>query len=113
MKKSKLINLTTQDFILEKELELKLLRQDKIKDKFIPKLKTNGLLRLVTTKVWNKEGKSRLGHLFEYEDDKAYKKCQPIFQEIERNEKEDQLMKVFGNRGIILEEYDFRNKEGD
>ena len=113
MKKSKLINLTTQDFILEKELELKLLRQDKIKDKFIPKLKTNGLLRLVTTKVWNKEEKSRLGHLFEYEDDKAYKKCLPIFQEIERNEKEDQLMKVFGNRGIILEEYDLRNKEGD
>ena len=109
MKKSKLINYTTQDFMSEKELELKLFRWNKIKDKYLPKLKANGILRIVTTKVWNKEGVSRLGHLFEYEDDKAYQKCQPIFQEIERNEKKDQLIKVFGNRGVVLEEYDFRN----
>ena len=82
---------------------------NKIKDKYLPKLKANGILRIVTTKVWNKEGVSRLGHLFEYEDDKAYQKCQPIFQEIERNEKKDQMIKVFGNRGVVLEEYDFRN----
>ena len=80
-----------------------------VKDKYLPKLKANGILRMVTTKVWNKEGVSRLGHLFEYEDDKAYQKCQPIFQEIERIEKEDQLIKNFGNRGVVLEEYDFRN----
>ena len=109
MKKSKLINYTTQDFVSEKELELKLFRWNNIKDKNLPKLKANGILRKVTTKVWNKEGVSRLGHLFEYEDDKAYQKCQPIFQEIERNEKSDQLIKVFGNRGVVLEEYDFRN----
>ena len=113
MKKSKLINFTTQDFVSEKELELKLYRWYKVKDKYIPKLKANGLLRVVTTKIWNKEGISRLGHLFEYEDEKAYKKCQPIFEEIERKEKEDQLIKVFANRGIILEEYDFRHKEDD
>ena len=109
MKKSKLINYTTQDFVLEKELELKLFRWNNMKDKYLQKLKPNGILRMVTTKVWNKEGVSRLGHLFEYEDDKAYQKCQPIFQEIERNEKKDQLIKVFGNRGVVLEEYDFRN----
>ena len=109
MKKSKLINYTTQDFVSEKELELKLFRWNNVKDKYLTKLKANGILRMVTTKVWNKEGVSRLGHLFEYEDDKAYQKCQPIFQEIERNEKEDQLIKVFGNRGVVLEEYDFRN----
>ena len=55
MKKSKLINFTTQDFVSEKELELKLYRWDKVKDKYIPKLKVNGLLRVVTTKIWNKE----------------------------------------------------------
>ena len=109
MKKSKLINYTTQDFVSEKELELKLFRWNNVQDKYLPKLKANGILRMVTTKVWNKEGVSRLGYLFEYEDDKAYQKCQPIFQEIERNEKEDQLIKVFGNRGVVLEEYDFRN----
>ena len=45
----------------------------------MPKLKANGILRIVTKKIWNKEGVSRLGHLFEYEDDKAYQKCQPNF----------------------------------
>ena len=109
MSKSKLINYTTQDFQTEKDLELNDFRWNKIKDKYLPKLKENGILRMVTTKVWNKEGVSRLGHLFEYEDDKAYQKCQPIFQETERNEKKDQLIKVFGNRGVVLEEYDFRN----
>ena len=43
--------------------------------------------------VWNKEGVSRLGHLFEYEDDKSFQKCQPIFQEIERNEFAARLIK--------------------
>ncbi len=102
MKRSKLINYTTQDFVSEKELELKLFRLNKIKDKYLPKLKANAILRMVTKKVWNKEGVSRLGHLFEYEDDKEYQKCKPIFQKIERNEKEDQLIKVFGNRGVVL-----------
>ena len=57
---------------------------------------------MVTAKVWNKEGISRLRYLFEYEDEIAYKKCKPLFEEIERKEKEDQLIKVFANRGIIL-----------
>ena len=109
MKKAKLINYTTQDFVSEKELELRLYRWNNIKDKYLPKLKANGLLRMVTTKVWNKEGVSRLGHLFEYEVDEVYKNYQPIFQEIKRNEKEDQLIEVFGNRGMVLEEYEFRN----
>ncbi len=51
MRKSKLINYTTQDFVSEKELELKLLRWNNIKDKYLPKLKANGILRMVTTKV--------------------------------------------------------------
>ena len=41
MKKSKLINYTTQDFVSEKELELKLFRWNNVKDKYLPKLKAN------------------------------------------------------------------------
>ena len=48
MKKSKLINFTIQDFISEKELELKLFRWETIKNNYMPKLKEKGLLRLVT-----------------------------------------------------------------
>ena len=43
MKKSKLINYTTQDFVSEKELELKLFRWNNIKDEYLPKLKANGI----------------------------------------------------------------------
>ena len=48
---------------------------ENIKDKYLPKLKANGILRMVTAKIWDKEGFTRLGHLFEYEDDKAFQKC--------------------------------------
>ena len=61
MKKSKLINYTTQDFVSEKELELKLFRQNNVKIKYLPKLKANGILRMVTTKVWNKKRYLQIG----------------------------------------------------
>ena len=49
IRKSKLINYTTQDFVSEKKLELKLFRWNNIKDKYLPKLKAKGILRIVTT----------------------------------------------------------------
>ena len=108
MKKSKLINFTTQDFVSEKELELKLYRWEKVKDKYIPKLKASGLLRVVTTKIWNKEGISRLGHLFEYEDEKAYRACQEIIEKkIMPKAKVSYNSKIRNNRGIIF--YDYRS----
>ena len=61
MKKSKLINYTTQDFVSEKELEIKLFRCNNIKDNYLPKLKANGILRMVTTKVWNKKRYLQIG----------------------------------------------------
>ena len=73
IKKFKLINYTTQDFILEKELEFKLVRWNNIKQKYLQNLKANGIVRIIITKVQKKEGVSRLGHLFEYEDDKHIK----------------------------------------
>ena len=64
MKKTKLINHITQNFVSEKELELKLYRLNYIKDKYLPKLRANGLLRMVITKFWNKEGVNRFEYLF-------------------------------------------------
>ena len=109
MSEAKLINYSTADFGAKADMELRLFKWQEQKEEYLPMLEAGGMLRFTTMRVWNKEGVSRLGYLFEYEDDKAYQKCQPIFQEIERNEKEDQLIKVFGNRGVVLEEYDFRN----
>ena len=61
MRKSKLINYTSQDFVSEKELEFKLFRCNNIKDNYLPKLKANGILRMVTTKVWNKKRYLQIG----------------------------------------------------
>ena len=105
MKKSKLINFTTQDFVSEKELELKLYRWDKVKDKYIPKLRANGLLRVVTTKIWNKEGAFRVGILFEYKGEKAYKDCQKLLEKHILPHFKDFNTKVVGSRGIIVHEF--------
>ena len=69
MSNSKLINYTTQDFQTEKDLELNDYRWNQIKDKYLPKLKENGLLRMVSMRIWNKENVFRNGYLFEYKDD--------------------------------------------
>ena len=61
MRNSNLINYTRQCFVTEKELELKLFRQNNVKDKYLPKLKANGILRMVTTKVWNKKRYLQIG----------------------------------------------------
>ena len=53
MSNSKLINYTTQDFQTEKDLELNDYRWNQIKDKYLPKLKENGLLRMVSMRIWN------------------------------------------------------------
>ena len=76
------------------------------KEKYLPKLKSLGMLRFTVLRVWNKEGAFRLGYIFEYEDEKKYKKCQPIWQEIERKSKDEALVKIFANRGIVLEDND-------
>ena len=72
MRKSKLTNYTTQDFVSEKELELKLFRWNNIKLKYLPKFKANTILRVSVQKFGMKEVVSRLRHLFGYEDYKAY-----------------------------------------
>ena len=64
MFRSKLINYTTQDFQTEKDLELNDFRWNQIKDKYLPKLKENGLLRMVSMRIWNKDNVFRTGHLF-------------------------------------------------
>ena len=104
MFRSKLINYTTQDFQTEKDLELNDFRWNQIKDKYLPKLKENGLLRMVSMRIWNKENVFRNGYLFEYEDDISFKKCLPIWQEIEALEEKDISIKYQSIRGIVTED---------
>ena len=72
--------------------------QDK-KGKFLPKLKSKGLLRHAIMRVWNRDGSFRIGHIFEYKDENAYKNCQPIWQEIEKQEKSKVPIKIWQHGG--------------
>ena len=99
-----LINFTTQDFISEKELELASLRWDKVKASYYKRLKELGLLRIVSLRIWNKENVARLGFVFEYKDEKAFKACLPVWKEVDAIESEDMVIKTFTNRGIVLED---------
>ena len=100
----KLINFTTQDFTSEKELELASLRWDQVKVSYYKRLKEKGLLRFVSLRIWNKENVSRLGFVFEYKDEEAFKACLPIWKEIDAMESQDMIIKTFSNRGIVLED---------
>ena len=99
-----LINFTTQDFMSEKELELASLRWDKVKASYYKRLKELGLLRIVSLRIWNKENVARLGFVFEYKDEKAFKAWLPGWKEVDAMESEDMVMKTFTNRGIVLED---------
>ena len=107
MTDAKLINFSTADFGSKADMELRLITWNEEKENYLPKLKANGMLRFTTMRVWNKEGVFRLGYLFEYKDEEAYKKCQFIWQEIEKNMKIRSPVKVFANRGIVLDDSKF------
>ena len=97
-----LLNYTTADFSTKADMEIRIYRWQEHRDKYLPKLQAKGMLRFTITRVWNKEGVFRIGYLFEYKNEKAYKDCQEIWQEIESNMKAEQAVKVFANRGIVL-----------
>ena len=104
MSQTKLINYTTADFATKADMELRIYKWQEHKDKYLPKLQSKGMLRFSITRVWNKEGVFRIGYLFEYRDEKAYKDCQEIWQDIEKNMKSETVVKVFANRGIVVED---------
>ena len=106
MTQAKLINFSTADFSSKAEMEMNFNNWKSNKDEYLPKLKSLGMLRFTVLRVWNKEGAFRLGYIFEYEGEETYKKCQPIWQEIERQSKDEAPVKIFANRGIVLEDND-------
>ncbi|MDA7546057.1 hypothetical protein N8870_04400 [Alphaproteobacteria bacterium] len=70
------------------------------------KFKKAAAVRQTVTQIWNKEGTLRLGHLWEYKDDKAFIACQKLFKETEAEFKKRTgiTWKVFSNKGVVLYE---------
>ena len=80
---------------------------EKIMNERFDKFKKAGAVRQSVSQIWNKEGALRLGHLWEYKDDKAFIACQKIFKEAEDEFKKKRTgitWKVFSNRGVVLYE---------
>jgi len=73
------------------------------------KFKNAGVLRQTVSQIWNKEGTIRLGHLWEYKDEKSFVQCQKIFREaeIEFKTKTGIEWKVFSNRGVIIYDVEY------
>ena len=77
---AKLMNVTVQTFKTENEMELSISRWRDVQDNFMPHFKEAGLSRYSTSKVWNREGKFQLVHVFEYRDKDAVDACVTIWQ---------------------------------
>ena len=101
---AKLINFSTADFSSKAEMQMNFNNWQSESEQYLPKLKSLGMLRFCILRVWNKEGVFRLGYIFEYKDENAYKNCQPIWQEVEKKGKAEAPVKIFANRGIVLED---------
>ena len=105
MTSSKLINYTTREFMSDHELEQYIAKQNEIfTPKVVEEFTKAGMLRRVLTKLWIKESVHRVGFLFEYKDEVAYKRCQEIWMKEESDVKANSPVKIFANRGIVLED---------
>ncbi len=104
MKNSKLMSYITSDFQTKSDMRFGEIEWEKIVSERFEKFKKAGALRQTVSQIWNKEGTLRLGHLWEYKDEKSFIQCQKIFREaeLEFNKRTGITWKVFSNRGIIL-----------
>ena len=104
------VNVTIQTFKTENELELSVMRWDKIKNEFMPKFKEMGLIRYTTSRIISDRNKFQLSHIFEYKNADSAQNCIPVWGEIERkwSEKIDNTTTSF--RGKMLDQFDFSEK---
>lgn len=104
MTESKLISYITSDFQSQSDMKVGEIEWQKIMNEHFDKFKKAGAVRQTVSQIWNKEGALRLGHLWEYRDEKAFISCQKIFNQAEAEFKKRTgiTWKVFSNRGIIL-----------
>ena len=104
MSNSKLISYITSNFQTKSDMKVGEFEWEKIMNKNFNKFKKAGAVRQTVTQIWNKEGALRLGHLWEYKDEKSFVQCQKIFREaeIEFKTKTGIEWKVFSNRGVII-----------
>ena len=104
------VNVTIQTFKTENELELSVMRWDKIKNEFMPKFKEMGLVRYTTSRILSDRNKFQLSHIFEYKNNESAQNCIPIWGEIERKWSEKVENTTTSYRGKMMDRFDFEEK---
>ena len=97
-------NVTLQTFASEGDLALANHKWEKLGPKFVRQLESKGLLSYEVATIWNKDSKLMRFVIFRYKSADAFKRCLPIWQEIEKTVFDGVLVKVNAYRGIS-EEY--------
>ena len=98
-----LINVTIQTFLSENELKLSVAEWDKVKHNYLSELHNLGLHRYTTTRIWNREEKHQLCHIFEYDNKEAMDACLPVWQEIRKPWRGDFISKAIDYRGVQID----------
>ena len=91
MPESKLISYITSDFQTKSDLKIGEMEWENIMNAKFDKFKKAGAVRQTVTQIWNKEGTLRLGHLWEYKDEKAFVECQKILEKQKLNSRKRQV----------------------
>ena len=94
-------------FKTENELELSVMRWDKIKNEFMPRFQQMGLTRYTTCKILSAQNKFQLSHIFEYKDSIAAKNCVEIWSEIEKKWSEKIENKTTSFRGKMIDRFNY------
>ena len=97
-------NVTLQTFASEGDLALCNQKWEKLGPKFVNRLEKNGLLSFEIATIWNKDSKLMRFVIFRYKSSDAFKRCLPIWEEIEKAVFDGVLIKVTAYRGVT-EEY--------
>ena len=101
-----LINYSTREFTTKGEMDSYIRKQDEIFTEKVTKIFIDaGMLRRVVTQIWNKEGTFRVGILFEYKDQEAFKNCLSLLEKYYLPHLKDYNTKVIGSRGIVVHEF--------
>ena len=103
------LNSLFMDFMSENELNFFLTLKDEIwTEDLYARLAKAGLIRHVTSKVWNKD-QHRVSMVFEYDSKEGYEKCQEIIADDIGGKRREELskfvFKVQNNRGVVLTEF--------
>ena len=100
---SPLTNVSIQTFATEADRALHDERWAGIEKETMARLEANGLVSFKSMKVWNKDSKLLMVHIFEYKSANALKSCMPIWKEMEAVVFPGVAVKTVAYRGVVTD----------